>query len=68
MPVTLGASDDAWQAIATGLKTGDVVITGPAKTLRTLRAGMRVVEAKDEPDDKADGKDDKDAEDGDEAE
>lgn len=59
LPVTLGVSDDAWQVIATGLKAGDVAITGPAKTLRTLSEGTRVVEAKE------DDADDADADDGD---
>jgi HlyD family secretion protein len=42
LPVTLGPSDDRWQAVASGLKAGDRVITGPAKTLRRLVEGERV--------------------------
>jgi HlyD family secretion protein len=41
--VKTGVSDDRWQAIASGLKAGDRVIVGPAKTLRRLREGDRVV-------------------------
>lgn len=43
-PVKTGVADDRWQAIATGLKAGDRVIVGPAKTLRTLHVGDAVVE------------------------
>ncbi|WP_133477892.1 efflux RND transporter periplasmic adaptor subunit [Cognatilysobacter segetis] len=42
-PVKAGVADDRWQAIATGLKAGDRVIVGPAKTLRTLHDGDAVV-------------------------
>ena len=40
--VSVGDSDDSWQAIAKGLSQGDKVIVGPAKTLRQLREGDRV--------------------------
>lgn len=44
--VKTGVADDRWQAITAGLKAGDRVITGPAKTLRTLHDGDRVVETR----------------------
>ena len=40
--VTLGDSDDSWQAIVTGVKAGDKLIVGPAKTIRQLRQNDRV--------------------------
>ena len=40
--VKTGLSDDRWQAITSGLKAGDRVITGPAKTLRRLKDGEAV--------------------------
>jgi len=43
VPVKAGVADDRWQAIASGLKAGDRVITGPAKTLRTLHDGDAIV-------------------------
>lgn len=42
--VKTGVADDRWQVIASGLKSGEKVIVGPAKTLRTLHDGDRVVE------------------------
>ncbi|AXK73219.1 efflux RND transporter periplasmic adaptor subunit [Lysobacter sp. TY2-98] len=42
--VKTGVADDRWQVIASGLKSGDKVIVGPAKTLRTLHDGDRVSE------------------------
>jgi HlyD family secretion protein len=47
--VKTGLSDDRWQAIASGVKAGDQVITGPAKTLRRLKDGEAVEQRKDEP-------------------
>ena len=43
VPVKTGLADDRWQAIVSGLKAGDRVIVGPAKTLRALRDGDAVV-------------------------
>ncbi len=40
--VTVGASDDSWQEITKGVKDGDNVIVGPAKTIRQLRENDRV--------------------------
>ncbi len=40
--VTVGASDDSWQEIIKGVKDGDNVIVGPAKTIRQLRENDRV--------------------------
>jgi HlyD family secretion protein len=42
-PVKTGVADDRWQVITSGLKAGDRVIVGPAKTLRTLHEGDAVV-------------------------
>jgi len=58
-PVTTGLSDDRWESIESGVKAGDRLIVGPAKTLRRLRDGESVTERKAEPSaqkgDKADG-------------
>lgn len=40
--VTTGVSDDRWQVVTSGLKAGDRVIVGPAKTLRRLHEGDKV--------------------------
>ena len=40
--VTVGDSDDSWQAISKGVKEGDNIIVGPAKTIRMLRENDRV--------------------------
>ena len=42
--VLVGLSDDRWEEITAGLKAGDRVITGPARTLRGLVDGERVRE------------------------
>lgn len=55
--VKTGLSDDRWQAIASGLKAGDRVVTGPAKTLRRLKDGEAVEQRKDEPGEDADSTD-----------
>jgi HlyD family secretion protein len=44
--VKTGLSDDRWQAISGGVKSGDRVITGPAKTLRRLAEGAAVEQRK----------------------
>lgn len=64
--VQVGLSDDHWEEITAGLKAGDRVITGPARTLRGLVEGERVrqrpADAADEEDDEDAGRDaDKDA-------
>lgn len=55
--VKTGLSDDRWQAIASGLKAGDRVVTGPAKTLRRLKDGEAVEQRKDEPGEDAEATD-----------
>jgi HlyD family secretion protein len=40
--VTAGSSDDSWQEITKGVKNGDNIIIGPAKTIRQLRENDRV--------------------------
>ena len=40
--VTVGDSDDSWQAISKGVKEGDNLITGPAKSIRQLRENDQV--------------------------
>lgn len=55
--VKTGLSDDRWQAIASGLKAGDRVVTGPAKTLRRLKDGEAVEQRKDEPGEDAESTD-----------
>lgn len=51
--VKTGLSDDRWQAVASGIKAGDRVVTGPAKTLRRLSEGEAVEQRKDAPGDDA---------------
>ena len=47
--VTVGDSDDSWQAISKGVKQGDKVIIGPAKTVRQLQENAYVKQkAKDD--------------------
>ena len=42
-PVETGLADDSHIAITKGLESGDVVVTGPSRTLRFLREGDRVM-------------------------
>ena len=56
--VEVGLSDDKWEAIASGLKSGDRVITGPGKTVRGLVEGERVGEIEEKKEAKADGESD----------
>lgn len=61
--VKVGLSDDRWEEITAGLKAGDRVITGPARTLRGLVDGDRVRERPADAKDKdKDEKADEDAE------
>lgn len=53
--VEVGLSDDKWEAIASGLKAGDRVITGPGKTVRGLLEGERVSEIEEKKQDEAKG-------------
>jgi HlyD family secretion protein len=57
--VTTGLSDDRWEAIESGLKAGDRVIAGPARTLRRLSegAGVRQRDDKNTPAGDSDGND-----------
>lgn len=57
--VTTGLSDDRWEAIESGLKAGDRVIAGPARTLRRLSegAGVRQRDDKNTPAGDSDGSD-----------
>lgn len=61
-PVEVGLSDDRWQQISQGLKAGQSIIVGPAKTLRRLRDNEPVKAAEKTP-----AKDDKKNESGDDA-
>lgn len=58
--VRTGVSDDRWESIAHGVIRGDSVIVGPAKVLRTLRDGDRVVQLSTEDKDDDEQRDDKD--------
>ncbi|PZO06275.1 MAG: hypothetical protein DCF27_12905 [Lysobacteraceae bacterium] len=55
--VEVGLSDDKWEAIASGLKAGDRVVTGPGKTVRGLLEGERIgeIEENKEGDAKGEG-------------
>ena len=56
--VTVGDSDDSWQAISTGIKAGDKLIVGPGKVLRQLKENDRVTQkAKDAKKDNGKDKD-----------
>lgn len=54
MAVQIGISDDRWQEVRSGVKAGDMVVTGPSQTLRELKDGDKLSQA--EAEDK-DGKD-----------
>ena len=58
-PVKTGLSDETSVVILEGLKDGDVVVTGPYRTIKTLKHGVPVREKKDE-----EKKDDKESESG----
>ena len=51
--VEVGLSDDKWEAIASGLKAGDRVITGPGKTVRGLLEGERISKLEEKKQDQA---------------
>ena len=51
--VEAGLSDDKWEAITSGLKAGDRVITGPGKIMRGLVEGERIDEMEEKKDDEA---------------
>ncbi len=55
--VEVGLSDDKWEAIASGLKAGDRVITGPGKIMRGLVEGERVSEMEEKKDEDAEDAD-----------
>mgnify|MGYP003336668280 CR=1 FL=1 len=57
--VVVGLSDDRWEAVTSGLKEGDRVITGPSRALRRLKAGDPVRETQDK--DRAKAEDSEDA-------
>ena len=46
--IRVGLSDDAWQALTSGMDEGDEVIVGPDSVLRNLSDGDRVVAAASE--------------------
>jgi len=45
MPVTTGISSDTYEAVTSGLKAGDVVVSGPYQTLHHLTDGSSVTAA-----------------------
>ncbi len=47
--IDTGLSDDRWEEVSKGLKAGDRVVTGPAKALRSIKAGDRLSELKQKP-------------------
>jgi HlyD family secretion protein len=47
--VTVGLSDDSQQQILSGLAKGDVVVTGPYRTLRALQPGDSIAPEKKTP-------------------
>jgi len=58
--VTVGNSDDSWQAISKGVKEGDNVIVGSGKAIRQLRENDQVKQKPKDTENKSDK--DKDAE------
>lgn len=56
--VELGIADDTYQAIKSGLTTGDRIITGPNRILRNLDDGDAVKEAKEDDEDAEDNNND----------
>ena len=52
--VTVGDSDDSWQAVSKGVSAGDKLIVGPAKTIRQLRESDRVKQKPKDSESKAD--------------
>ena len=54
--VELGASDDQWQEITSGLAAGDQVIIGPSRTIRGLAAGTAVSASEKTDDEESDEK------------
>jgi HlyD family secretion protein len=58
--IETGISDDRWDEVTKGLKGGDRVVTGPAKTMRLLKDGERLTEQK-EASGKDAGEDDEEA-------
>ena len=55
--VKVGLSDDKWEAITSGLKAGDRVITGPGKIMRGLVEGERIGEMEEKKDEDAEDAD-----------
>jgi HlyD family secretion protein len=51
--VETGISDDHWEEVGKSIAVGDVVVVGPAKTLRTLRDGDAVTPRSKQKDDDA---------------
>jgi HlyD family secretion protein len=47
--VTTGISDTTHVAVVKGLKAGDQIVTGPFRTLKSLKDGARVEPTKEEP-------------------
>lgn len=58
--VKVGLSDDKWEAITSGLKAGDRVITGPGKIMRGLVEGERIGEMEEKKDEDAEDAEDAD--------
>ncbi len=59
--VEMGSSDDSWQAISKGVKDGDSIIIGPAKTIRQLKENDRVKQKPKDTNKNGDSDADKDA-------
>ncbi len=66
--IDTGISDDRWDEVTKGLKSGDKVITGPAKALRQLKQGDPLSEMKGDAKGKGGKPDESKDEGGDEAE
>ncbi len=61
--VSVGESDDRWQAVTEGLKAGERVVSGPGRALRRLADGGAVNEVEATDADESDDADEPDAED-----
>ena len=55
-PVESGLNDEFYVEIKSGLKEGDIVVTGPYRTLKNLKEGDKIKEKKEKEGEKEEGK------------
>ncbi|MEW5805853.1 MAG: efflux RND transporter periplasmic adaptor subunit [Acidobacteriota bacterium] len=59
VPVEVGISDEFFVEIKSGVKEGDMVVTGPYRTLKNLKEGDKIKEKKEEEEAEKDKKEEK---------